>query len=268
MLLHRVEEVPVVKIIPCAGYHVGIFAMRSVDKNTPSEDSVLVDIFQDNGLLLAVADGVGSSPNSAQASHGVLHDIKKAFSAAKKTLTEGECRNLILDSLEFTNQRLLAESMPSAQTTLTMCLIIDHDYRVFQIGDSGLLHYGQRGKLKYKTVAHSPVGYALEAGLIDEHTALAHPENHYVDNVVGDKHMKVEICPQIPLGRYDNLLLASDGLLDNATFEELSSVSRQGPFEQAFQKLADACITMKNPISNQPFPKYDDISFILCRRSR
>ena len=41
-----------------------------------------------------------------------------------------------------------------------------------------ILTTGQRGRLRMQTVSHSPVGFAIEYGLLDESEAMHHEERH------------------------------------------------------------------------------------------
>ena len=74
-------------------------------------------------------------------------------------------RPAILDGIEAANAAVRAIGTGAA-TTLSLVEIQGRVVRAYQVGDSAILLAGQRGKLKYQTIAHSPIGYAVEAGLI------------------------------------------------------------------------------------------------------
>ena len=76
---------------------------------------------------------------------------------------------------------------------------------------------GGLGKIKLLTVSHSPVGMALESGLLDEAEAMHHEERHIVSNVVGSAGMRIEIGAKRKLAPRDTVLLASDGLAEAST---------------------------------------------------
>jgi serine/threonine protein phosphatase PrpC len=137
--------------------------------------------------------------------------------------------------------------------------------RSYHAGDSIIMLVGQRGKLKFQSVSHSPVGYAVEAGLLDETEAVHHEQRNIVSNVLGTPEMRVEVGPAIQLSPRDTLLLASDGLSDNLYVDEIVERIRSGPIAPA----ADALVRkgrerMENPHLDRPCHP-DDLSVILYR---
>ena len=101
---------------------------------------------------------------------------------------------------------------PDGGTTLAAVEISGVSARPYHIGDSSILITGQKGKLKLNTVAHSPVGFAVEAGLLDVDEALHHAERHLVSNVLGLENMRIELGSPVDLAPRDSLVIASDGL--------------------------------------------------------
>ena len=74
---------------------------------------------------------------------------------------------------------------------------------------------GGAGKVRLQTIAHSPGGYGLEAGFIDEQDAMRHEDRHIVSNVIGDPAMHVGLSSPLRLRALDSVVLGSDGLFDN-----------------------------------------------------
>jgi serine/threonine protein phosphatase PrpC len=125
---------------------------------------------------------------------------------------------------------------------------------------------GQRRKVKLQTVSHSPVGYAVEAGLIDEHEAMHHDERHVVSNMVGAVDMRIEVGSPIRLAPRDTALLATDGLFDNLNPAEVVDIVRAGPLDRAANDLAArAAERMRTPDAKHA-SKPDDLTFVLYRR--
>jgi serine/threonine protein phosphatase PrpC len=130
-----------------------------------------------------------------------------------------------------------------------------------------ILAVGQRGRVKLQTVSHSPVGYAYEAGLLDETEAMHHEDRHLVSNVIGSPDMRIEIGPPVCLAPRDTLLLASDGLLDNLYNDEIVERARKGPLKGVVHSLAGACRErMTHPQQGAP-SKPDDLTLVVFRRS-
>ena len=140
--------------------------------------------------------------------------------------------------------------------------------RPFHVGDSHLLVVGNRGKVRFHTIPHSPVGYAVEAGVLDEKGAMFHEDRHLVSNILGAEDMRIEVGPVLPLAPRDTLLLASDGVTDNLFLREIIERVRKGPLDDAGARLAAACRKrMVAPAEGQP-SKDDDMTFVLYRARR
>lgn len=52
-----------------------------------------------------------------------------------------------------------------AATTLAVVKLSGRTIRPYHVGDPMILLTGQRGRIKHQNIAHSPVGYAVEAGM-------------------------------------------------------------------------------------------------------
>lgn len=246
-------------------FNIRYFTCHGKDK-TQNEDTLLVQPVSENGIILAVADGVGSASNAQQASAQLLKTLSKQLATLtqnneKNTLDK--VRNIILDTISNSNKTM--SSKAGFLTTITICAIHNRMIQVFQIGDSGLLICGQRGKLKYKTTAHSPVGYALESGMINATQAIHHPENHLVDNLIGTEVANIEMNTPIRLTDHDTVFLATDGLFDNITPEDIIETIRKGKIEKISKTMADCIQNQRTPVKHNAFIKDDDCSFIICR---
>jgi PPM family protein phosphatase len=137
--------------------------------------------------------------------------------------------------------------------------------RPYQVGDSMILLTSNRGNVKFQTVSHSPMGYAVESGLLDAQEAIFHEHRHVVSNVIGCSNMRIEIGPGLQMAPRDTLLLASDGLFDNLHLDEIVGAIRKGDLSVAAKKLVDdAQQRMAHPADGHP-SKPDDLTFILFR---
>ena len=121
--------------------------------------------------------------------------------------------------------------------------------------------------MKLQTVPHSPVGYGVEAGLIDEDEAMHHEHRHVVSNFIGTPDMHIAIGPPVTLARRDTLLLASDGLFDNLYSDHIVETIRRGNLLAASQRLASASRQNMLTVREGHPSKPDDLTFIAFRRS-
>jgi serine/threonine protein phosphatase PrpC len=248
-----------------AGGVVAIFTMRCPGKETPNEDAVgIIPTGAESGVI-AVADGLGGAPAGKQASFLAIQSLARAVEEAVRE--EAEIRTGILNGFESANEDVLALAMGAA-TTLTVVEFDGHLVRHYHVGDSIMLLTGQRGKVKMQSIPHSPVGYAVEAGLLDETDAMHHEERHVISNVIGSAEMHIEVGSAIELAPRDTLLLASDGLSDNLHMPEIVECMRKGPLAEASRRLATmARERMEGGGEGEP-SKPDDLTFAIFRLSR
>jgi serine/threonine protein phosphatase PrpC len=245
-----------------AGGEAVVFSARCPGKEGANEDAVSAFGVGAARGLLAVADGMGGGAAGERASRIALECLRDAAVAVEG---EDSLRASVLDVFEEANRRIL-ELGVGAATTLCVAEIDGGGLRLYHVGDSGALVIGQRGKLKLQTIAHSPVGYAVESGLLDESEALHHDERHIVSNMLGTTDMRIEVGSRLELAERDTVLLASDGLFDNLSLSEIVEGLRSGPLEVLAARLVERCRTrMREPKEGQP-SKPDDLGFVLFRR--
>ncbi len=246
------------------GGEVAYFALSSPDKETGNEDNIGVMQINDDVSALVVADGLGGHRAGAEASATA---IKSLFESLRNHNEERPLRATMMNGLEHGNQEVMHVG-GGAATTLIGALVHDNELRIYHIGDSGGLLVGQRGAIKLKTIAHSPVGHAEASGLIDEEMALAHESRHIVSNVLGSSEMSIEVGPIVKLARYDTLLLASDGLLDNLRIQEIVETIRKGKLTMVAEHLRQRIHERMTRFGEGNPCKPDDLSFVLYRRTR
>jgi serine/threonine protein phosphatase PrpC len=257
------EDMTEPRLAPTGAGRAVVFSARAPDKNGPNEDSGGVLTVDSRTAVLAVADGMGGQPAGESASKITMRCLRKTLEQAAES--GPSVRGAILDALERANERIIGLGIGAA-TTFAALEIAGDTLRPYHVGDSGILVVGQRGKLKLQTIPHSPVGYAVEAGLLDEHEAMHHDDRHLVSNTVGSPDMRIEVGSALELAVRDTALLATDGLFDNLNPSEVVEIVRAGPLEQAAAELARLCSErMREPLEGHP-SKPDDLTFLLYRR--
>jgi serine/threonine protein phosphatase PrpC len=248
-----------------AGGCAAVFSARSPGKETPNEDAAALLPIDAGSAVLAVADGLGGERAGEEAAALAVRCLADALEppARSKLLL----RDAILNGFERAN-RAVRGLRGGAATTLAVVEIQEDLVRPYHVGDSTILLVGQRGRIKLRTVSHSPVGFAVEAGLLDEADALHHDERHVVSNVLGGPDMRIEVGSVLHLAARDTLLLASDGLADNLHTAEIVECIRKGPLETGARRLAaDALRRMSGHSPAEPC-KPDDLTFVAFRRAR
>lgn len=252
-------------VVEFGGGSAALFSMRCPGKETPNEDAVaLIPTGQSSGVL-AVADGLGGAPAGKQASYLAIQCLASAVTGAVRH--GAEVRAGILDGFETANEKVLALAIGAA-TTLTVAEFDGQRVRHYHVGDSMVLLTGQRGKVKMLSIPHSPVGYAVEAGLLNEIDAMHHEDRHVISNVIGSTDMRIEVGSAIKIASRDTLVLASDGLSDNLHLPEIVEYVRKGPLASVARKLASQVgKRMKGEGEGEP-SKPDDLTFVIFRLAR
>lgn len=239
-----------------------VYSRRSPGKDVPNEDAAGLFALGNGRAVLAVADGVGGHRGADQASGLMLQALARELEAVQR---DGcEVREAILNALESAN-RSVVELGIGAGTTLVAVEVNAGRMRTYHVGDSQALLTGQRGRLKLVTTAHSPIGYALEAGVLAEEEALHHEERHLLSNMIGLQDMRVEMGSAVEFAPRDTLVLGSDGLFDNLRLDEIVQLVRQGPPARASAALVAACQERMLQDSAEHPSKPDDLTAVVFR---
>ena len=247
-----------------AGGSACVWSSRRPDCEIANEDAALLVGLDDRSAVLAVADGMGGGPLGERAAARAIRAL--AGAVAQAFGEEGMLRTAILNGIEAANRAVQSLGVGAA-TTLAAAEVSGGKVRTYHIGDSVVLVAGGRGKIKLQTVSHSPVGFAVESGELDESEAMNHEGRHIVSNVVGSADMRIELGASLKLAPRDTLLLATDGLFDNLYVEEIVSRMRRGPIDRAARRLGeDAGQRMTSPAEGQS-SKPDDLTFVLFRQA-
>lgn len=246
-----------------AGGRAIAYTCRDPYKETDNEDTVAILPYGPGAAVFVVADGAGGLPAGKRASFTAVNTLAESLQVAmdKTTLL----RTAILNGIEAANTAVLELANGSA-TTMTVITLEGRLARSYQIGDSEAIVIGQRGLVKLQTTAHSPTGFAVEAGFLDQREALHHEERHLVSNFIGTTDMRIDVGAAVELDQKDTILLASDGLMDNVHVDEIIEIVRKGPLSDAILSVVDkAEQRMKNARDGEP-SKPDDLSLILFRK--
>ncbi len=250
--------------------HVGsgtvvVFTDRCPGKPTANEDAAGIIYSGENAFVLVVADGVGGTAGGEQASRTAVQSLQKAIHDGRGN--DVALRTAIINGIEQAN-RAVRQLGTGAATTIAIIEVDGNMVRPYHVGDSGIVLVGGQDKVKLQTMAHSPVGYGIEAGLLDEHDAMDHEDRHIVSNVIGAADMRIDIGSPLPLRQRDTVFLASDGVFDNLSVTELVNLIYKGPLDTAAKRLCRDCrLRMQSDSGHSP-SKPDDTTFILFRPRR
>ncbi len=225
-----------------------------------NEDAAGVWELASDGLVLALADGMGGGPEGGEAAALAMACLDERLRDRK---SGNPLRTPILDAFEAANEALCAGGKGSG-TTLVVVEVAAGSFRTYHAGDSGALVVGQRGRVHHQTMPHSPTGYAVAAGVLEPDQVHDHEDRHYLSNCLGSVDLRIEVGPKRALSARDTILLASDGVLDNMRREDLIEAIRRGPLEVAGTKIVEAtqaAMEGRGPVAGHA----DDATLLLYR---
>jgi len=249
--------------LTAAGGNVLAYTCRAPDKASENEDTVAVIPYGPAAAVLIVADGAGGLPAGKRAS---LTAVSSLVDSMQHAMAETMLlRTAIINGIEAANSAVQAIGNGSA-TTLTVITIEGLIVRAYQVGDSEAIVVGQRGVVKLQTTPHSPTGFAVEAGFLDEKEALHHEDRHLVSNFLGTPEMRIDVGGEVKLRPRDTILLASDGLMDNVHLDEIIERVRKGPLDSAAERVISLAHRRMAGVSAALPSKPDDLSLILYRK--
>jgi protein phosphatase len=174
-----------------------------------------------NGLLAAVADGMGGAAAGEVASREGLAAVAVYMFGHWGRLPETEVsENLLIEAmrgsveeaskavLRWSDDDRTARGMGS---TLTSVIIWNGTVYIAQIGDSRAYLF-RRGELVQLTTDQTLVHEMIAAGSLTPEQARVHPQRNMITQALGCPTPIVPVLGKAPLRRGDRLLLCSDGL--------------------------------------------------------
>lgn len=245
------------------GGEVYAYTCRAPNKGSENEDTVALIPYGPEAAVMVVADGAGGLPAGKRASSTAVASLAASLHAAMEETTL--LRTAILNGIDAANSAVQDIGNGSA-TTLTVITIEGRTVRSYQVGDSEAIVVGQRGLIRLQTTPHSPTGFAVEAGFLDERDALHHEDRHLVSNFLGTADMRIDVGAELQLQPRDTILLASDGLMDNVHLDEIIERVRKGPMVDAAGRVVSLAERRMTGIAPAQPSKPDDLSLILFRK--
>ncbi|EQC46672.1 PP2C family serine/threonine-protein phosphatase [Bacteriovorax sp. Seq25_V] len=196
-----------------------LYSLRSVSHDQNEDSYGFLEIDRELKFFF-VADGMGGHQGGAKASELICKVIDEHISTLKK-YDDREFRNIIIDAIEKSNAEINNLKI-GAGSTFSAIQITESGARFFNSGDSMGLHLGSRGKLKHKVIEHSPLGFAIEAGVTTrEQSNIA---DNIISNALGFSPMWLELSEVIPFTDGDLLSVFTDGVLTTHKIDEISDV--------------------------------------------
>jgi len=221
--------------------HVGSRSAQGLRPN--NEDRFVVDL--DNNIFL-VADGMGGQERGEQAS-GMAADIIPRVVNDRLAANDG-ADEAVRKALAEANEAIVnaGRSQPEGRrmgTTAVLALRRADQVFVAGLGDSRA-YLIRNDKVEQLTVDHSVAQALVTSGALTPEEARHSPYQHVLHKFLGCAGMVegAEVCPFSPqVG--DRLLLASDGLTNYVSEDDLCAGAKQYPNPQAWaERLVETAL--------------------------
>lgn len=197
---------------------------------TGNEDSALI-----NGVLIAVADGMGGHAGGEVASKVAITTLAQTLPFLNNDEMDPESlEDFLLSALldvdnEIAETQAENDRLAGMGTTLTAIALYRNQAYVLHAGDSRA--YRLRGKeLTQLTKDHSVVQELIDSGAISESEAASHPQRSVLTNVFMGQGNITPLLISYEAKPGDKFLLCSDGLnnvVSNSEIQEALKNSNQ-----------------------------------------
>lgn len=245
------EVVSVTDPIVWGDYQIQYFYGRNPESDSPNEDALFV-YANTSTIIVGVADGAGGHPRGEEAARVAVESMLELAEEEGGALAPAI-------AIERTNKKII-DLKVGAKCTLTFVSVTEDRLRSGAVGDSEIVYWNSLGSEVYKSVPHSSVGYQVEAGLINQADSLDADDRNFVDNLMGDALIRMELSSGAVLKKGHRILVGTDGLFDNFSHDELSKAIREGSLEE----IAEQCSKQ----DSESWKKHDDVAFVLLTKHR
>ena len=202
------------------------------------------DIARDNGLLLAVADGMGGHQHGEVASQLAIETLRDEY--FKSTVGPTEVPRRLKQAFRRANEQIYQSGTAGGEsnmmgTTLVAAVIRGNDLTIANVGDSRA--YLVRAKRATQvTRDHSLVAEQVATGAMTEDEARESQHRNIITRALGHRQrVDVDIF-EIRLLADDRLVLATDGLYDYVPEDAMVSTVLNRYPEDAARELVNAAI--------------------------
>ena len=186
------------------------FAMSERAGQTHNDDCVLAEAGY--GVFI-VADGMGGRPGGAQASRLAV----RAFMDYLRRVNPAQIASPVAlrNAVAMANAAIRAQvgadpTLKGMGTTLTAAVLTQEGGRIAHVGDSRAYLFS-RGQLEQLTDDHTLVSELMEERMIEEEALNESSLQNVLSRAVGTRPSVEPQIVDFQLGRYDWLILATDG---------------------------------------------------------
>lgn len=193
--------------------------------------------------LYVVADGMGGH-NAGEIASKIA--VEKLIKYIKKDNEEETPSKLLVNAIKYANEEVFHLASKNKNyvgmgTTITACLIVNHEMIVGNVGDSRCYITNSKGMFKV-TKDHSLVQQLVDTGAISKEEALYNPNRNVITRAIGTRFsVKVDVF-SVKLDNVEKVLLCTDGLTKEIDDDELFDILKSNNDNQVIcHNLIDKC---------------------------
>lgn len=167
--------------------------------------------------LLIICDGMGGHNSGDVASKFVTEKLSKRF-MDENYIELDQAESWLRTNISDINRQLydiahLGDENHGMGTTIVCAIMYEHEVVIANIGDSRAYFIEERD-MRQLTNDHTFVNHLVMAGELTKEEAKVHPQRNMITKVVGSDRRIFPDIFKYDYGRYDYIVLSSDGLTD------------------------------------------------------
>jgi PPM family protein phosphatase len=234
-----VEEL---RVIVGAGTDTGSVREQNEDAVFVSDDHS--DAVEKNGIMVAVADGMGGYQRGEVASRIAIDTLRAEYYGSDVSPTEVPLR--LKQAFRKANDLIFADGSAEGEqnmmgTTLVAAVIRGPDLTVANVGDSRA-YLIRANRLTQISRDHSLVAEQVAAGAMTEQEARESQHRNIITRALGHRQLIDVDIFEIRLLEDDRLLLTTDGLHDYVDEDEMVSVALNRHPDDASRELVNLAL--------------------------
>ncbi len=188
-----------------------------------NEDFVLSKKIDKNTSLHIVADGMGGYIHGAMVSELVANII---FDFAERNSHRQDYEFIIEEAIHRANKRVLELNInqnTNMGTTIGGILMVKNIAYMFWVGDVKILQF-RNGKLIFESKDHSLINKLKENNSNTENVDFGNISHIVTRSIHGKMDKYLPDFHKAELEKYDKLIICSDGVLERASYEDISKL--------------------------------------------
>jgi PPM family protein phosphatase len=208
-------------------------------------------------IILAVSDGVSSSPKPDMASRLTLEHLSKIFTSSHPFMPTKSIKNI---QEQISRHTTVDKSFKNSCCTLAGIAIENRQIKIFNVGDSRI-YLLQNGKIKQLSHDHTVLNRYIKEGVIENDSLDRYANNYkmldsYILANFDADDFAIHVSDYLQISNDDIYLICSDGLTDALSDKKIESIMNTKEIEVGVWALFENAVNAG---------AQDDISIMVCK---